>query len=102
MTSQNNTWQNRVETELRVDCDWADFNKGGNKVSPLIDRVKSVFQSELERALQECLPEEKTFTVDDGMEIPDDKFISLSGARGWNSSREQFIKNARERGIELK
>jgi len=40
------------EANLRVDCDWADFNKAGKQLPPLRDRVKSLLLSTIDQSYE--------------------------------------------------
>lgn len=61
---QTPNWRERLESEFRVDCDWADFNKvlkQGEK--PFRERIENfittVEKESIERAI-EVLPKETT------------------------------------------
>ena len=40
------------EANLRVDCDWADFNKAGKQLPPLRDRVKSLLAITIDQSYE--------------------------------------------------
>jgi hypothetical protein len=94
MNQQNNTWQDKLRKDFE-----AKFYMLGSLYSPMggsaFEHLWSWWneriQSELQRALQECLPEElqEIYNEDDFIE-------------GHRHCRKQFIKNAKSLGIEIK
>jgi len=98
MTPQNNTWQTKLREDFHNDYCMKDPATNGiemglklvNSVDWWIERI----QQELQRALQECLPERKNYVEHPGDTTEDEEYID-----GWLDCREQFIKNAKSRGI---
>lgn len=85
-TTQNNTWQERFDTQFVQSNDGRFYfiNDIGNLV--FAEDIKSFITQELQRALQECLPE-----------IRDTEEHIID--QGFNICRKQFINNAKSLGI---
>jgi hypothetical protein len=102
MTPQNNTWQERFDKQFQFAV---KYKQKGREIIDFdyhkeeIERLKLFIQSELQRALQECLPGEKdTHGVTEPISVGDDRVAGIVN-HGHNLCREQFIKNAKSRGI---
>lgn len=107
MDRQNNTWQERFDEQFGIDgpdkdSDSIGRNAGCDDCSENIKlraEHKLFLKQELRRALQECLPEgyQHLSPVADRPKVECNHCWVL-----WNACREQFIKNAKAMGIELK